>query len=86
MKFQNSKKLRASANCTYFFNLEKNSTGKQYSLLVNDITLASDNLLRFRRNLFKRILKLIMAIDDRIRDENMQYDINREVGKISSSK
>ena len=73
----------------------KKLTGKQYCLLVNDITLASDNLLRFRRsdnllrfrrNLLKRILKLIMAIDDRIRDENMQFDINREVEKMSSSK
>ena len=26
-----------------------------------------------------------MTIDDQIRDENQQYDINREVAKISAS-
>ena len=44
-------------------------------------TLASDNPLSFRNNLLDRILKLIMAIDDKIRDEKLKYN-----GKQRSSK
>ena len=38
-----------------FMNLYKKYTAKPYSFLVIDATLASDNLLRFRKNLSKRI-------------------------------
>ena len=38
-----------------FMNLYKQFTAKEYSFLVIDATLASDNLLRFRKNLLKRI-------------------------------
>ena len=38
-----------------FMNLYKNYTPNQYSFLVTDATLASDNLLRFRKNLLGRI-------------------------------
>ena len=41
---------------------------KPYSFSVIDTTLASDNLLRFRKNLLERIQKLIMATDDKIRE------------------
>ena len=47
-------------------------------------TLASDNHFCFRKNLLERIQKLIMTIDDKIRYKKLQYDINREVGKISA--
>ena len=40
--------------------------------------------LRVRRNLVKRIQKLIMTIDDKIRDEKLQHDTNREAAKISA--
>ena len=36
-----------------------------------------------RRNLFDRILEVIMTISDKIRDEILQYFINREAAKIS---
>ena len=49
---------------------------------MTDTLLASDNPLRFRGNLLERILKLIIVIDDKIRDEKLQCDINREVAKI----
>ena len=32
----------------------------------------------------ERIEKLITTIDDKIRDEKLQYDINREAAKISA--
>ena len=40
------------------------------------------NSLHFRNNLLEAIWKLIMAIDDKVRDEKQQYDINWEVAKI----
>ena len=36
-------------------NLYKKCTTKLYSFLVIDATLASDNLLRFRKNLLERL-------------------------------
>ena len=62
-------------------NLYKHYTAKPYSFLVTDATLASDNPLCFRKNLLERIKQLIMTIDDKIRDEKLQYDINREAVK-----
>ena len=35
-----------------FIKIYKKCTQKQFSFLVNDTTLASDNPLRFRKNLF----------------------------------
>ena len=53
-----------------------------YSFLVIDATFTSDNALGFRKRLSERILKLIMTVDDTIREEKLQYDINREAAKI----
>ena len=53
-----------------FVNPYKNCTAKHYSFLVIDTTPASDNTLHFRKNLLGRISKLIMTIDDKIRDKN----------------
>ena len=49
----------------------------QKQLVVN-ATLASDNLSRFRKDLLEMLQKLIMTIDDIIRDEKLQHDIYRE--------
>ena len=38
-----------------FMNLYKNFITKPYSFLVDDATLASDNPLRFRKNLSERV-------------------------------
>ena len=35
-------------------------------------------------NILEKIWKLIMTIDDKIRDEKIQYDISRKVSKISA--
>ena len=45
--------------------------------------LASGNPLRFRKNLLQKIQKLIMKIGDKIRDEKLQYLINRQATKKS---
>ena len=65
-------------------NLYKKFTAKPYCLLVIYATHASDNRLCFRKNLLERIKKPIMIIDDKGIDEKLQYDINREAGKISA--
>ena len=49
-----------------------------------DTALASNNLLRFTKNLLERIQKLIMTIDNMISDEKLQHDINREAAKVST--
>ena len=71
-------------NSKDFMNLYKKYTAKPYSFLVIDTTLPSDNPLCFRKNLLKIIQKLIMTIDNKIRDEKLRYDINREAVKISA--
>ena len=66
-----------------FMNLYKKSTVELYSFFVIDTTLPSNHSLCFRKNLLEKISKLTMAIDDKIRDEKLQYEINREAAKIS---
>ena len=53
---------------------------EMYSFFVNDTTLPSDNLLRFRK-IFWRIYKKIIATDINRDDIN---DINKEAAKIST--
>ena len=54
-----------------FIKIYKKCTAEPYYFLVNDTTLTSDNPLRFRKNLFKRIYNKIMTIDDQIKDEKL---------------
>ena len=48
--------------------LYRKCTAKPYSFLVTNTTLASDNSSRFEKNLLESIWKLIIKIDDKIRD------------------
>ena len=67
-----------------FMNIYKKYTKEPYSFLVNDTTLPSDNPLRFRKNLLGKYIIKIMTIEEQIKDEKLQYDINRESAKISA--
>ena len=67
-----------------FMNLYKKYTAEPNSFLVIDTTLASDNSSCFIKNLLERIQKLIMTIDNKIKDEKLQYDISRETAKTSA--
>ena len=58
-----------------FIKIYRRCTAEPYSFSVNDATLASDNHLRFRKNLLKKIDNKIMKINDQIRNEKLQYDI-----------
>ena len=59
MKFPNKRELQQVAlnhssdnNSKDFIKIYKRYTTEPYSFLVNDVTLASYNLLRFRKNIF----------------------------------
>ena len=67
-----------------FIKIYKKCTAEPYYFLVNDTTLPSNNLLRFRKKFFKKIYNKITTIDDQIKDEKLQCDINREASKISA--
>ena len=67
-----------------FLNVCKKCSPKLYSFLVIDTALTSGNLLLFRCNLLARIENLMMIIDDKIRDDKLQYDINRKATKLSA--
>ena len=64
-----------------FINLYEKCITKSFSL-VYDATLASDNPSRFKKHLLEKIQKLIMRTDNKIRDENLKYGINREAAKL----
>ena len=65
-------------------NLYEKFTSKPYSFFVIDATPGSENPSSFRKNLLERIQKLIMTIDDKIKDEKLQYDTNRGAAKVSA--
>ena len=64
-------------------NLYKKCTVRPYSFLFIDAAVASDNPLRIRKNLSEKSLKIIMTIDDKIRDQKLRYNTNRKTAKIS---
>ena len=51
-----------------FMNPYKKFTAEPYSFLVIDTTLPLDNSSSFRKNLLETIKKLIMTVDDNIKD------------------
>ena len=52
--------------------------------MVIDTTVASYSSSCFRKNLLEGIWKLIKITDNKIKDEKLQYNINREAEKISA--
>ena len=67
-------------------NQYKKCTARPYSLLGVDSTFASDDPLRYKNNLLEKLQKLIITIDDKIRDGKLQNDINRKTTKIKVDK
>ena len=65
MKISNKRELQQIAlkhssdiDLKDFIKIYKKCTGEPYSFLVNDTTLPSDDPLRFRKNIFKEILRI----------------------------
>ena len=69
-----------------FMKIYKKYTKGPYSFLVNNTTLPSDDPLKelILKESFKIIYNKTMTIEDQIKDEKLQYDINREAAKISA--
>ena len=55
-----------------------------YSFLVNDTTLQSDNLLRFRKKIIIKmsISEKIKAINNKIEQNKVQYNLDRKTAKM----
>ena len=90
LKIPNKRELQQIAlnhssdtNSKDFIKIHKKCTTEPYSFLADDVTLASDNTLRFRKKFFSTYNKT-MRINDQIRDEKLQYDINRKATEISA--
>ena len=68
--------------------LLKNYTTKPYSFLVIDATYNLHHIIFYisEKNIPERIKKLIITIDDKIRDKKLQYNISREAAVLSSGK
>ena len=56
---------------------------EKYYFLVNETTFVSDDL-HFRKNLTEQFWKIIKTIDERIRVEKIQYDLQKEAIKVSA--
>ena len=72
-------------------NIEEYNPNKKRKILILIDYMISDVLSnekrtpsRFRKNLSERIWKLVMTIDDKIRDEKPQHNMNRETAKVSA--
>ena len=67
-----------------FRELYRKYTADPYSFLVIDTTLPSDSPLHFWKNLLEEVYRIIMTINDKIRDEKLQCDCNRVTAMISA--
>ena len=67
-----------------FMNVCENCAAKLYSFLVNDTMFSTDKSLFFRCNLLNRIEKVIMTIDEKIRDEKLVCIVNRKIALLSA--
>ena len=63
-----------------FMKIYKKCATEPYSFLVHDTTLPSD----VQKESFEMTYNKIMTIEDQIRDEKLQYDINTEAAKTSA--
>ena len=85
MKTPNKREIQQiELNHSSGINTYKKSTSEPFSVLANDDTLESDDPLRFIKNL--STYNKLMTINDQIRDEKLQYDINRKAAEISALK
>ena len=73
---------KEAANTLWRFT--KKCTAKPYPFLVNDLLLHQIVPYISAKIIEENYEKLIMTIGDKIRDEQLQYDVNREAAKIST--
>ena len=95
MKIHNKRELQQiatnhSADIDYkdFMKIYWKCTSEPYSFLTIDSTLPASNSLRFRKNILDRsftkmrLTDELKILDDKIKANQAQYDLNREAAKI----
>ena len=63
-------------------NIYRKRTSKPYSSLNIDTTLPADNSLRFRKNLKMTLTDEFKILDDKIKANQSQYNLDREAAEI----
>ena len=96
MKINNKRELQNiainhSADIDYkeFIKIYREFTEEPYNFLTIDTTLPSTTTLRFTNNLFDTLQKMtltdqIKSLDKKIKQNESQYDLDREVAEISA--
>ena len=97
MKINNKRELQNiafnhSADIEYkdFIKMYRECTKEPYNFLTIDTTLLSTNPFRFRKNLFDTLIKNMTVTDEikilnrKIKQNESQYDLDREAAKISA--
>ena len=68
-------------------NIYRECSKKPYSFLTIDTTLPASDSQMFRKNLLTPLMKLtdeLKILDDKIKANQVQYDLSREAAKISA--
>ena len=97
MKIHNERELQKmainhSADIYYkdFLKIYRNCTNEPYSFLTIDTTLPANNPKRFRKIFFRfsfiktTLTEQVKILDDKIKTNKAQYDLDREAPKISA--
>ena len=91
MKIHNKRELQNiainhSADIDYndFLKIDRNCTKEPYSFLTVDTTLPANNSMRFRKFIKMTLTEPVKILDDKIKANKAQYDLNREAAKISA--
>ena len=64
--------------------LYKDYTNKPFPFLVNDMTLSSNNPLRFMKNYKMNVSEQIRGNDNKTEQNKAQYDLDRQTPNISA--
>ena len=67
-----------------FIKIHRKFPAEPYSSLVNDITLLSNNLLRFRKNLLNKYIIKSWQLTNRLRIKNYNKILKEKLRKISA--
>ena len=96
MKIHNKRELKqiaihhsADIDRTDVMNIYKKFIREPYSFLTTDTTLPANDPLRFRKKSFRSFIKMTLTdnlkiLDNKIRANQAQYDLNRETSKTSA--
>ena len=72
-----------------FMKIYRKRTSEPYSFLTIDTTLPANNFFKIKKKSFRFIIKMTLTdelkiLDDKIKENQAQYDLDREAAKISA--